>query len=85
MLVPYLSGSYRYEALGEAAQVTSTFSGGGSSFQTDGMDTASHVFNFGTGLSFLASDNNEISFGYDYEAKADYSSHTGQLTLSTKF
>jgi len=75
LLEPSLHAGYRYDIIGDAAQNTSQFTGGGAAFETQGADPARHIFNTGLGLSYSTPARWTVSAGYDFEVKEDYTSH----------
>ncbi|MCB9979289.1 MAG: autotransporter domain-containing protein [Rhodospirillales bacterium] len=84
-LKPAVHAAYRYDVIGDNVETTSTFTGGGAAFQTNGMDPARSTFNVGAGLSYMATNNWEFSANYDYEFKSDYGAHSGLVRAAYKF
>jgi outer membrane autotransporter protein len=84
-LKPALHAAYRYDLIGDNLQTTSTFTGGGAAFETQGMDPARSTFNVGAGLNYMATNNWEFSANYDYEFKSDYGAHSGTVRAAYKF
>ena len=78
---PEIRAKWLYDFIGDKQQTTSSFTGGGASFSTNGADPAQHSFDLGAGLTFLSAKNVEVSFNYDYEVKEDFNSHSGVLMV----
>ncbi|MCK9573265.1 MAG: autotransporter domain-containing protein [Candidatus Omnitrophica bacterium] len=83
--IPEFHAKWLYEFLGEAQQATSTFTGGGASFATDGFSPAKSSYNLGLKLTLLAKQNISLSFGYDFEGKSDFYSHSGRVNVRYDF
>ncbi len=84
-LKPVLSAGVRYDVIGDEVESTSTFTGGGTAFKTEGFDPAQATFNLGAGLTYFSTDNWELSAAYDFEIKEDYDAHSGYLRAAYKF
>ncbi|MFA5337744.1 MAG: autotransporter outer membrane beta-barrel domain-containing protein, partial [Candidatus Omnitrophota bacterium] len=83
--IPEFHAKWLYEFLGEAQQATSTFTGGGASFATSGFSPAQSSYNLGLKLTLLAKQNISLSFGYDFEGKSDFYSHSGRVNVRYDF
>jgi len=83
--IPEFHAKWLYEFLGEAQQATSTFTGGGASFATSGFSPAQSSYNLGLKFTLLARQNISLSFGYDFEGKSDFYSHSGAINLRYDF
>lgn len=83
--VPEVHGKWLYDFIGDKAATTATFTGGGSSFSTNGADPAQSSFDMGAGLTFYSKGNISITGTYDFEIKSDYTSHTGQGVIRYTF
>ncbi|MDD4954680.1 MAG: autotransporter domain-containing protein, partial [Candidatus Omnitrophica bacterium] len=83
--IPEFHAKWLYEFLGEAQQATSTFTGGGASFATSGFSPAQSSYNLGLKLTLLSKQNVSLSFGYDFEGKSDFYSHSGIVNLRYDF
>jgi uncharacterized protein with beta-barrel porin domain len=84
-LKPALHVGYAYDTLGENVEETSSFVGGGGSFQTTGADPARNIFNAGAAMTYTTSANWDLSANYDYTYKADYDSHAGTIRATSHF
>ncbi len=84
-LKPGLNAGYRYDLVGDDIQTTSTFTGGGAAFETDGMDPARSQFDVGASIQYLTTNNWDFSAQYNYEIKSDYDAHSGILRAGYKF
>lgn len=82
---PALNIGYRHDLVGDNVETTSTFTGGGASFQTQGVDPAQGTFNVGASLGVALQNNWELSADYDYEVKEDYDAHSGYVRAGYKF
>jgi len=83
--IPEFHAKWLYEFLGEAQQTTSTFTGGGASFVTAGFSPAQSSYNLGLKLTLLTKQNISLSFGYDFEGKSDFYSHSGIINARYDF
>ncbi len=84
-LIPEVHAKWLYDFIGDKQQTTSTFSGGGGSFATQGFDPAQHSFNVGTKLTLVTKGNWSIETNYDFGYKEDFTSHTGWANAKYKF
>ncbi|MCF8495965.1 MAG: autotransporter domain-containing protein [Alphaproteobacteria bacterium] len=82
---PGVHAGVRHDLIGDEIQSTSTFTGGGAAFETQGVDPAQTTFNVGAQMTYFTVDNWELSAAYDYEAKADYDAHAGLLKAGYRF
>ena len=85
VLEPTLSAGYKYDFIGDEVETTSSFTGGGASFETEGFDPAQSTFNIGAGATYFATDGWEFTADYGYEFKEDYDSHAGFLRAGYQF
>jgi len=85
IFIPEFHAKWLYEFLGEAQQATSTFTGGGASFGTSGFSPAQSSYNLGLKFTLIAKQNISLSFGYDFEGKSDFYSHSGAINLRYDF
>jgi outer membrane autotransporter protein len=83
--VPTLSAGYRYNLGDESIDTTSSFQGGGAAFDTDGLDQSRHTLNLGAAVKYYSTENWELSAEYDFEYKADYDAHSGQIRAGYRF
>ncbi len=84
-IAPVLSAGVRHDLIGDEFESTSSFTGGGTSFKTEGFDPAQTTFDIGAGLTYYTTSNWELSANYDYEVKSDYDAHAGYLKAAYKF
>jgi len=84
-LQPALEVGVRHDLIGDEFSTTGTFTGGGSSFKTEGFDPAQTTFNLGAGVTYFSTTNWELSAQYDFEYKSDYDAHSGLLKAAYKF
>jgi outer membrane autotransporter protein len=83
---PKFSAGVRHDLIGDEFKTTNSFIAVPSaSFTTRGADPAQTTYNLGAALTYFSAANWELSAAYDYEAKADFNSHTGSLKASFKF
>lgn len=83
--VPSLHAMWLYDYIGDPAAATSTFTAGGASFQTEGLEPEQSSLNAGAGLTVYATEVLSLSFGYDFEYREDYTGHSGTGTLRYEF
>jgi|GEM_PF-444769 len=84
-LSPSIHAGYRYDVIGDRLQSTSSFTGGGASFETQGANPARGTLNTGIGIHYQMPSNWSVSAGYDFEVKQDYSAHAAMLRFNYKF
>jgi outer membrane autotransporter protein len=75
--VPEIHARWLYDFIGDTVATTSTFTGGGSSFSTSGLEPEQSTYNVGTGVTFYSKGSISVTGTYDYQFGTDYSSHTG--------
>ncbi|MBI1326814.1 MAG: autotransporter domain-containing protein [Alphaproteobacteria bacterium] len=85
MLQPKLHFGYRYDLIGDEVEASSTFTGGGAAFNTQGADPAQGTFDVGAGVTYFSNDNWDLRADYNFEAKEDYDAHAGLVRASFKF
>ena len=83
--VPEAHFKWLYDFVGDQAATTSTFTGGGASFDTNGLDPAQSSYNVGAGVTFYSKGNISVTGTYDLNLKDDYVSHTGLGTMRYAF
>lgn len=84
-LRPAVNVGYRYDLIGDEVQSTSNFTGGGASFDTNGIEPARSTFNVGTSIEFANTSGWEFTADYNFEYKSDYDAHSGYLRAGYKF
>jgi outer membrane autotransporter protein len=84
-IIPEVHARWLYDFIGDRQETTSTFSGGGGSFATNGFDPAQHSLNVGTKLTLVTKGNWSLETNYDFEYKEDFTSHTGWANARYKF
>lgn len=83
---PEMRAALLYEFLGERGNTTSTYTGGGSAFKTQGADPAQIGGTVGVGLNVASADGTyEFGLDYDAELRAGFVSHTGMLKFRYNF
>lgn len=82
---PEVRAGYRYDLVGDNIESTSNFTGGGATFTTQGPDPARSTFDVGATLKLETVQNWDFTASYDFNAKADYTSHAGFIRAGYKF
>jgi len=82
--IPHVSIMGGYDLNNDRAETTSTFTGGGSSFTTQGIDPSNASLELGVGVDHV-SDDTTVSFNFNTNLKDGYNSDTASLTLKSKF
>ena len=82
---PEFKFKWLYDWVGDAQQTTSTFTGGGGSFGTNGFTPAQSSYDFGLKLTVETVNNITLSLSYDLEIKEDYYGHYGYAALRYRF
>lgn len=83
--LPELHGMWLYEFVGDEAQTTATFTGGGASFNTTGFSPEQSSFNLGAGVTVYPRESLSLKLQYDLELRDDYTGHAGTATLRWEF
>ncbi len=84
-IIPEIHAKWLYDFIGDRQETTSTFSGGGGSFATNGFDPAQNSLNAGAKMTLIANNNWVLETNYDFEYKEDFTAHTGWADLRYKF
>ena len=74
-----------YDFLNEQASITSSFSGGGSSFVTYGIDPSPWLISGGLGLTVEQGSGLEFTASYEVESRSDFLNQTASLKLLMPF
>ena len=82
--IPRVSIMAGYDLKNDRAETTSTFTGGGSSFTTQGIDPEKASLSLGFGVDHV-SDDSTASFDFNADIKDGYSNNTASLTFKSKF
>ena len=80
-LVPNMHARWLYDFIGDEAQTTSSFTGGGPTFTTTGYEPAQGSVNVGVGVDLLSKGNIAFLLNYDFETKEDFTAHYGSATV----
>jgi outer membrane autotransporter protein len=83
--VPEVHARWLYDFIGDEVATTASFTGGGSSFSTSGLEPVQSTYNLGTGVTFYSKGNISVTGTYDYRVGTDYSAHTGLATVRYTF
>ena len=84
-LIPELRFKWLYDWVGDTAQTTATFTGGGASFQTTGFSPAQSSFDIGTKLTLVSENSIAISVNYDLQLQNDLYGHYGYFEARYSF
>lgn len=74
-----------HDFMAEQSSVTSTFTGGGPSFRTEGIEPSSTVVRAGLGLAMKTQDDLEVIASYDVEGRSDFDNQTLSVRLRWPF
>ncbi|MDD4873992.1 MAG: autotransporter domain-containing protein [Dehalococcoidales bacterium] len=83
--IPELHAKWLYDIVNDNQQSTSTFTGGGASFPTQGFRPSKSSANVGTKLTLVTRYNIELSLNYDFQAKKDFYGHSGYVNVRYSF
>ena len=83
--IPEMHAKWFYDFVGDPQQVASTFTGGGASFATQGIDPAKSSYNLGAMLTIMTTRNVTLTMNYDFDMKADFYSHNGYFNFRYVF
>ncbi|MDD3905239.1 MAG: autotransporter domain-containing protein [Candidatus Omnitrophica bacterium] len=84
-ILPDLHARWIYDWIGESQATTAGFSGGGTSFGTNGFRPARSAYNLGTKVGIMAKNNVSLDLDYDFLLKEDYYEHYGSLNVRYNF
>jgi outer membrane autotransporter protein len=79
--VPEFHAKWLYDFIGDEQQTTSTFTGGGASFETVGLEPEQSSWNLGGSVTFYSKGNMSVALNYDAEVKSDFVGHSGSATV----
>lgn len=82
---PSVHAGYKYALLNDKVETTSSFVAGGPAFQTDGVEPSRNAFDAGAGIRYYDSGNWSMTADYDFNWKADYTSHEGLIRAAYRF
>lgn len=74
-----------YDLMASQSSVTATFSGGGPTFVTDGLDPSPFVMQGGLGLEMLAANGLAITARYDVDGREDYLNQVASIKFGMPF
>jgi len=84
--VPRISLMANYDLTNDRAESTSTFTGGGSAFTTQGIDPEKFGMALGLGVDFESNDDETVfSLDYNGDFKSGFDSHMASITLRKNF
>ncbi|PIU41802.1 MAG: hypothetical protein COS99_03235 [Candidatus Omnitrophica bacterium CG07_land_8_20_14_0_80_42_15] len=83
--IPEVHFRWLYDFVGDKQQTTSTFTGGGGSFKTEGFNPAKASYDLGAKITFLTKNNITFAVDYDCEIKEDFYSHSGLANVKYSF
>lgn len=84
-ITPEVRAMWLYDFIGDKQQTTSSFVGGGISFDTYGVRPARSSYDFGGTLLLEIDSGLSIAGDYDYEVKDGYINHAGYVTVKYDF
>ena len=85
ILIPEVRFKWLYDWVGDAAQTTASFTGGGASFATYGSSPAQSSFDIGTKLTLVSKNNITLSANYDLQLQEDLYGHYGYVEVRYGF
>ena len=85
LIRPVVRAAYLYDFIGDQQDTTSQFTGGGATFKVKDASPARSSFDLGASLNVARTDNISFSADYDFEAKSQYTSHSGVLRARYNF
>lgn len=74
-----------YDFMASQSSVTATFSGGGPTFITDGLDPSAVVMQGGIGFEMLNANGMTVTVRYDVDGRTDYANQTATLNFKLPF
>jgi outer membrane autotransporter protein len=85
VIFPELHARWLYDFINDRQETTSTFSGGGGSFTTEGFDPPKNSFDMGAKLTVMTENFWTYRINYDLKYKEDYVGHTGWVDIRYRF
>ena len=83
--VPGIHVGIRHDLEDDTAASTSTFTGGGTAFQSNGLNPDDTSLVAGAGFSLYSGGAVSFQTQYEYESKDQYDSHAGMVELKINF
>lgn len=84
-VAPEVHAAWLYDMVKDKAEVTAQFTGGTTSFKTEGKDPAEHTAKVGFGVDVANGQDVTVSVNYDAEIKDEYLGHAGALKVRYDF
>ncbi len=84
-IIPEVHAKWLYDIIDDNQETTSTFSGGGGSFATQGFNPARNALDVGAKLTLATLWSWSLETNYDFEYKEDFTSHTGWADIRYRF
>ena len=84
-IIPEVHAKWLYDIIDDNQETTSTFSGGGGSFATQGLNPARNALDVGAKLTLATLWSWSLETNYDFEYKEDFTSHTGWADIRYRF
>ncbi len=82
---PVVRAAYLYDFVGDQLDTTSQFTGGGATFKVRDASPERSSFDLGASLNLAQTNNVSFSADYDFQAKTDYTAHSGMLRARYNF
>lgn len=82
---PAINVGYRHDLVNDDVSSTANFTGGGASFETNGLEAGRGTGNIGASLAYSMDNNWTFTADYDFEIKSDYDAHSGSIRAGYKF
>jgi len=74
-----------YDVMTDRSSLTSSFSGGGAQFTTDGIEPDEWVYNAGFGAKYSLDNGTEITASYNIDARQDYTDQSVSANFRMMF
>jgi outer membrane autotransporter protein len=84
-VIPEVHVKWLYDFIGDRQQVTSTFTGGGASFSTDGFTPPQSSYSAGARITLITKNAVTASLNYDFGIKENFYSHAGYVNINIAF
>ena len=85
MIDPSIRAMWYYDYIGDKAETTASFTGGGTSFNTNGAKPAQHSMLWGAEVVIMTKNNVSVSVNYDLEMKDEFISNSYYGTVRYEF
>ena len=84
-ILPEIHAKWLYDFIGDPQQATASFTSGGASFATQGIDPPKSSYQIGAKISLLTVNNLTLALNYDFDFKENFYRHSGYFSVRYAF